>query len=455
VKRLKLAALAAASTVALMSPAMAAKYILQAGTAGFPADLDAQVTRAGGVLEKTFPFGVAIVSASKAFKIKGVSVALDVGYDTQQERIVTSDELSEFVGPPNSGDNDRFFNLQYGHNYVGAVESWNKGFRGAGVRVAVLDTGFDLDHVDLEANIDFASSADMTGEGLSFGVPGFSHGTHVAGTIAARDNGIGTIGVAPEATLVLVKVLSDAGSGSFEDIIDGIYHAANQNVQVMNMSLGTVIPRASSAPGNLPGDSALISALANAVKAAMAYATAQGVTVVVSAGNNAADLDGDGSNVRFQTGLGHNLGIAATTAVGYYAGGSSFPNSGQTLVPASYTNYGTSMVDFAAPGGDALYPGNELCVVPAGAGTITQFCWVLDLILSTSSNLNPAVASYAWAGGTSMASPHAAGVAALIISETGNSDPEFVAAEMRKRAVDGGKAGRDDFFGHGQANTGN
>jgi subtilisin family serine protease len=213
----------------------------------------------------------------------------------------------------------------------------------------------------------------------------------------------------------------------------------------MNMSLGTVIPKGG------PGTNE-ISALANAVRHAMDYAEKQGVTVVVSAGNAASDLDGgDQGAVRFQTGLGSNLGISATTAVGYYTPG----GVGQDLIPTSYTNYGTSMVDFAAPGGDTLYPGNEVCAVPSGAGTVFQLCWVLDLIFSTGSNLTPGVASYYWSGGTSMAAPHAAGVAALIISETGNSNPAHVRQEMRQRALEGGKPGRDDFFGHGQANTGN
>lgn len=442
-RRLKVAALAAVSMAAMIAPAMAAKYLVLAKSGGFPADLDAKVIAAGGVLEKKFPFGVAVVSSNAAFSLSGMTVVEDVGYDTQPVKVISAEELDEFVGPPNSGDNDTRFDLQWGQNYVGAIGSWNKGFRGQGVRVAVLDTGFDLDHPDLAPNIDFAASADMAGEGLSYHLNDpFSHGSHVAGTIAAADNGFGTIGVAPEATLVLVKVLSDAGSGSFEDIIEGIYYAANQNVQVMNMSLGAVIPRGGKGTNE-------ISALANAVKAAMDYAEKKGVTVVVSAGNAGADLNGDGSNVRFQTGLGSNLGIAATTAVGYYANGGA--NTGQTLIPASYTNYGTSMVDFAAPGGDTLYPGNENCLV---AGLVRP-CWVFDLVFSTGSNLNPAIASYFWSAGTSMASPHAAGVAALIISETGNSNPAHVMREMRARAVDGGKPGRDGFFGHGQANTGN
>lgn len=429
-KKIRTAALAAVSMAAMIAPAMAGKYIV-VNQKGLPADLEAQVARAGGVIDTLYPFGVAIVSSAKSFTVKGAVTVADYGFDT--ETIKTEDLGADFGNPPASGDNDPFFNLQWGHNYVGAVESWNNGYRGQGVRVAVLDGGFDLDHPDLAPNIDFASSADMTGQGLQFTLSGFSHGSHTSGTIGAADNGFGVIGVAPEVDLVLVKVLFDSGSGTFEDVIEGIYYAANQNVQVMNMSLGAVVPRGG------PGTNE-ISALANAVKAAMAYATAQGVTVVTSAGNAAADLDGDGSNVRFQTGLGHNLGVAALGPNGWAK------NPNQSLNPAYYTNFGTSMVDFAAPGGDFLaYPGTDNCTV---AG-LTRPCWVFDGVFSVSNN------GWAWAQGTSMAAPHAAGVAALIISETGNSDPEFVFSEMRKRAIDGGKTGRDDFFGYGTANTGN
>lgn len=441
-KLLKLAAAASVSLAALAAPAVAKDYIVLANGNGFDADFDAQVIQAGGVVEKVFPFGVAIVSAPDSGltgNIGGVNAVVeDNGFDVDLPD--AQEFISESAGfPPSSGDDDFFFDLQWGHNYVGAQNSWNKGYRGQGVRVAVLDTGFDLDHPDLAPNIDFASSADMTGEGLQYTLPDpFSHGTHTAGTVAAADNGFGTIGVAPEAQLVLVKVLSDAGSGSFADIINGIYYATSQNVQVMSMSLGTVIPRSSKALGS-PGLSSAVSALANAVKAAMKYAEQQGVTVVVSAGNAASDLDGDGSAVRFQTGLGSNLGISALGPQNW----ATYPD--QDLAPASYTNFGTSMVDFAAPGGDFIYPGNELCTV---AG-ITRPCWVFDLVFSTGNN------SWYWSAGTSMAAPHAAGVAALIISETGDSNPAHVRAEMRKRAVDGGKPGVDDYFGHGIANTGN
>lgn len=444
-KNWKLVAAASASIFAISATAHAADYLILAN-GKFPSNLSARVANAGGVLKTVYPFGVAVASSENAGFAAGLqgvgTVVLDAGYDVDRPQI---EEISADAGfPPASGDDDFFFDLQWGHNYVGAQQSWDAGFRGQGVRVAVLDGGFDLDHPDLQPNIDLGSSADMTGEGLQFNplIAGgnFSHGSHVAGTIAAADNAFGTIGVAPSATLVLVKVLSDAGSGSFEDVIAGIYHAANQGVQVMNMSLGAVIPRGG------PGANE-ISALANAVKAAMDYAEKQGVTVVTSAGNAAADLNGDGSNVRFQTGLGSNLGISA---LGPDGGGWAYnPNIG--LAPSYYTNYGTSMVDFAAPGGDFLaYPTNENCtIVSGGVIPITRPCWVFDGVFSTSNN------GWAWAQGTSMAAPHAAGVAALIISETGNSRPSHVFQAMRQRAVEGGKPGRDDFFGHGVANTGN
>ncbi|MBC6991719.1 MULTISPECIES: S8 family serine peptidase [Hymenobacter] len=88
-------------------------------------------------------------------------------------------------------------------------------------------------------NIDVAASKSFVPkEGVQFVGTGFSHGTHTAGTIAAVDNKIGVVGVAPEATLILVKVLADGGSGSFSWMINGIYYAVTQQADVINMSLG-------------------------------------------------------------------------------------------------------------------------------------------------------------------------------------------------------------------------
>jgi subtilisin family serine protease len=204
------------------------------------------------------------------------------------------------------------------------------------------------------------------------------------------------------------------------------------DADVMNMSLGTLIPR----KGDVPGDARFISELANAVGKAVTYATQQGTTVIVSAGNEAHDLDGDGGLVRFMTGMPNVIGISAVAPFNW-AGD---PAGRDTLYPASYTNYGTSMVEFAAPGGDFLVPGEDPCTV---AGQ-TVPCWVFDLVFSTGNG------GWYWSAGTSMAAPHAAGIAALIISANGGPmSPAKLVSAMRKRGLDLGKPGADDFFGRG------
>jgi len=126
------------------------------------------------------------------------------------------------------GDNEGFFAYQWAPKSIHAPEAWELGARGTGVRVAVLDGGLNNNHLDLKSNVDVARSTSIV-DGFSFNQEvdpdGFSHATHVGGIIAAQDNSRGTIGVAPGATLIGVKVLHE-GTGSFGDIIDGITYAA-------------------------------------------------------------------------------------------------------------------------------------------------------------------------------------------------------------------------------------
>lgn len=407
-------------------------YIIITNGNSLSKSAERSIADAGGTLKTVYPFGIAIATSSNpdfASSVNGVTAVIeDFGFDAAAP--VQQVALGDYGFPPNSGDDDILFDLQWGHNYVRAQQAWEAGVRGEGVRVAVLDGGFDLDHPDLAPNLNLALSADFTGEGLQYALPNtFSHATHVAGTILGADNGIGIIGVAPKAELVAVKVLGDAGSGSFEDIIAGIYHAASVDADVINMSLGTMIPR------NVEGVTQLDVALSKAVT----YAYQQGTTVIVSGGNNAWNLDGDGNMVRFNETAEQSIPISALTTLNWAT------NPNQDLVPASYTNYGVSGIDFGAPGGSADYPGNEVCTV---AG-LTRPCWVFDLVFSSGNN------GWYWSAGTSMAAPHAAGIAALIISENGGDmHPALVKAEMRHRALDMGKPGKDDFYGHGLVQSG-
>jgi subtilisin family serine protease len=343
-------------------------------------------------------------------------------------------DLASVVNP----SNDTLYNLQWAPKAINAPGAWAAGYTGAGVRVAVIDGGMFVTHPDLAGNIDTASARSF----VTDGVPGlggcpataydcdtgtFWHATHVAGIIAARDNNTGVVGIAPQATIVPVKALHN-GSGSFGAIIAAIMYAATDGrADIINMSLGAVFAR------NDPGAAELRSALNRAVN----FASAQGALVVVAAGNDALDLDHSGNLTDVPAESGNAIAIAATAPIGWAKGATNFST------PASYTNYGNSAIWVSAPGGDEEYPGNENCTVAVVGGTVTVPCFVLDLVLSTSR------AGYSWAGGTSMAAPHVAAVAALIKQKNPGANPAQLKAKLAQSADDVGKNGHDPFSGRG------
>jgi len=357
---------------------------------------------------------------------------------------------ADVANPPVSGDDDFYFDLQWGHDAVNAPEAWNAGVRGAGVTVAVLDTGFDTDHPDLAPNIDLAlSKSFVPGEVLEYMLPDtFSHGTHTAGTIAAADNAFGTIGVAPDATLMLVKVLSDEGSGAFSWVMEGIVHAAQNDADVINMSLGALLYKAGFWDEDAEGNPVFVTArevqeLRVAMERVIRYAIQQGTLVVASAGNDAIDFDHSGALITLPGSAPGVVTVGATAPIGW----ATDPGNVSLDYLASYSNYGRSHLDFGAPGGDYVYPGNEDCTV---AG-LTRPCWVLDFVFSTGNN------GWFWSVGTSMAAPHVAGVAALILSEYGGGGsltPAQLEAELRARADDLGEPGNDPMYGMGRVATG-
>ncbi|MCD6638963.1 MAG: S8 family serine peptidase, partial [Nocardioides sp.] len=193
------------------------------------------------------------------------------------------------VGTAQAATSDALRDLQWGLDQVHAEQSWTA-TKGAGAVVAVVDTGVDFAHPDLEANL--LQGATFTGcqgqspcgDGDYRGPDGQNnadeHGTHVAGIIAAvADNGIGVAGVAPEAKILPVKVLED-GSGSFEEIAAGIRWSADHGADVINLSLGA-----------LPGVQALtLTGAESSVTEAIAYANSRGVSVIAAAGNTATAL---------------------------------------------------------------------------------------------------------------------------------------------------------------------
>lgn len=318
--------------------------------------------------------------------------------------------------------NDTFFGLQWHYPLMKLPEAWGI-FSGVNTaRVAVIDTGRRA-HPDLDANTiagyDFildpttaadgdARDADETDVGDGEGpTPSSFHGTHVAGTIAAvTNNTTGVAGVCGPANLTRVMHLRvlGKGGGADSDIAQAVLYAARLTnatgllpavrADVINMSLGS------------PGSTATMQSAVTAARNA-------GVIVFAAAGNN-------------------NSGVAFFPAA--YANVVSVSAVDINSVKAPYSNFNAT-VDLCAPGGDTSVDLNH-DTYPDG-------------VLSTLVNEPAHNPIYAFYQGTSMASPHAAGVAALMVSQNNTLSPAQIETILKNTAVDLGAAGQDPIYGKG------
>ena len=291
---------------------------------------------------------------------------------------IEDDAVATILGKPENPGNKTPLQpaeiLPWGIDRIDAELAWSVS-TGIGVKVAVVDTGIDLNHPDLAANI---KGGINTISPLKSPNDDNGHGSHVAGTIAGIDNTIGVIGVAPGASLYAVKVLGKSGSGWISDIIEGIDWCISNNINVINMSLGS---------------SSDVQSFHDAIIAAYNA----GIVIVAAAGNS-----GPGDNtVSYPGAYIEVIGVSAT---------------GSNDIIASFSSRGPQ-VDLAAPG-------MSIFSTVKGGG-------------------------YATYSGTSMASPHVAGVAALVIAaNTGISAPE-VRNELTNTADNLGTDGWDNLYGWG------
>jgi len=252
---------------------------------------------------------------------------------------------------------------------------------GGGVKVAVLDTGLDLDHPDLVSNIKGGINTINPNKSAD---DDNGHGSHVAGIIAALDNTVGVLGVAPQAQLYAVKVLNRQGSGFVSDIIEGLQWSIANGMQVINMSFGT---------------SSDVQSLHDAITAAYR----SGIVLVAAAGNSGPE----DNTVLYPARYPEVIAVSATDT---------------TDTVASWSSRGPE-VELAAPGVNiySTYKGG----------------------------------SYNTLSGTSMASPHVAGTAALVIASgiaDSNGDGfinDEVRVKLQSTADDLGGLGRDDLYGFG------
>jgi subtilisin family serine protease len=447
-----------------LAAAQSAAYVISFDPAS-AGDVATAIGRAGGKVKKlSGRAGLATATASSAdfaTRVRGSKGVKSVAQDMvvqwvpkQQFRIGTD---AGSAGTPSS--TERWFPAQWNLQAIHAPEAWATGQQGKGARVAVLDGGIWDQHVDIAPNIDTRRSTSFVpGAPFNSDVGTFWHGTHVAGIVAAADNSdnLGTIGVAPKATIIGVKVL-DNGTGSFGQIIDGIIYAADPTneggagADIINMSLGATFSE---------NQNANTQALIDAMGQATTYAWSRGVLVIVAAGNgdnqsHGIDFDG-GNQINLPAQSPHVFGVSALAPKGFALGSTNYD------LLASYSNFGLSLVDFSGPGGDtwlASSNGNDpLCTMaikpapPLSPSTsVTQECYWYDAVVSSCRGTT--TRNVCWASGTSMAAPAVSGVAALIVGKFGSMNPDALANRLASSADDLGAAGTDPVYGRGRVNA--
>ncbi len=389
--------------------------------------------------------------------------------------------------PPAPEGGDPLDGLLWGMDMIDAFEAHGVN-TGAKVRVGVMDTGIDASHIDLRDNFDSALSRNFTtdaddpaGAECQYGdcqdpatVDDNGHGTHVAGTIGAALNGVGVSGVAPDVDLVNVRAGQDSGYFLLGPTVDALTYSADVGIDVVNMSF-YVDPWLYNCEGGAPEDSpeeaASQDAILLAMREALTYANDHGVTLVGALGNEASDLANPGTDTGspdYGFDGPHPRTIDNATCFDvpvegpYVVGVSAL---GPSERKAAYSNYTTDLtsgeIEVSAPGGwyrdglgtDTFRTNGNLILSTASLaalqttgevdknGNITHAGrnnGVLKACENGKHNENTSTCSYyEWLQGTSMASPHAAGVASLVVGAHGSgaSAADFGLAPADTRSI--------------------
>jgi subtilisin family serine protease len=427
----------AALTLAFAGAASAATYIVLYKAQGLPANGGATVRAAGGTVVASYSqIGVIIAkSDSSSFRaallkdtrVDGVSATARFA-----THLDTTDSTATEGDLPNAPatDSDSLSGLQWDMRQIHAPEAHAITGGSPAVLVGDIDTGIDFDHPDLQPNIDVANSANCE---TGAPVPGLAaqddngHGTHTAGTIAAASNGLGIVGVAPNVRIAGIKSGNADGFFFPQAVICGFMWAGSHQMDVTNNSY-FADPWEYNCK-NDPEQRAIWKAEQRAIK----YAQQQGVLVVAAEGNDSDDTahpTQDRTSPDDTTPVTRDItnacviipveipGVVGVSATGNFR---QTDNNGDPddYLKSFYSSYGVGVTQVTAPGGDSRYFTAE--AAPNGRVLSTWPAEVIGNCLRQVTDPGHPGVFWCYQQGTSMASPHVAGVAALIISQYGKT----------------------------------
>jgi lantibiotic leader peptide-processing serine protease len=350
--------------------------------------------------------------------------------------------------------------LQWDMQQIGATASGSQKYeQGKGVRVGIIDTGVDGNHPDIAPNFDRALSRNFTTDipvdanGDEIDGPcehpscvdppdedDDGHGTHVASEIASPVNNLGIAGVAPKATIVNLRAGQDSGFFFLQPSVDALTYAGDHGIDVVNMSyyVDPWLFNCADNPADSPADQAEQRTIITALQRALDYAHGHGVTLVSAAGNGGTDytktlIDTSSPDFASEPGEIARSRTIPTSCISMPSEGKhvlSISSTGISKRKAYYSDYGNGYVDLSAPGGDVYdTPDNNRDITKAILAAYPERLGRESGAIDDAGNpTTPAVvkdcrgatcAYYQYLQGTSMASPHAVGVAALAIGRWG------------------------------------
>jgi subtilisin family serine protease len=471
---LLLAATPAFTTVQTAQAGVQQTYLVVYRDQSLPAGAAATISGAGGAVVATYgDIGVAVARSDsttfrdnlmKDSRIEGVSATPALATRLSDDSVVDAASTTAVTSTLTS--------MQWDMNQIQAPAAHAINSGSPSVVVGDIDTGLDFTHPNLAPNVDFGKSVSCIG-GVANTSPAAwnddnGHGTHTAGTIAAANVGFGIVGVAPNVKIAAIKTGDAAGFFFPEAVVCAFMWAGTHNIQVTNNSYF-----ADPWLFNCKNDT-VQRAIWTAERRAIRFAMQRGTVVVAAAGNQADDLAHPTQDVTSPdntTPVTREITNACAVIPVEVPGVIGVSGDGNLRMKSFFSSYGVGAIQVVAPGGDSVL--QKTAAAPNGRVLST---WPAALIGGCARKVFDGAATYCYAQGTSMASPHVAGVAALIVS-MGITSPGAVTARIDNSAdpmpcpadvsaytffpaVDNGapqtcQGGNayNGWFGHGQVNA--